>query len=95
MKLPLTIWHTIGEWIRFTWPENVVIAEDGKPIIPVSVLKNDHVCAFLNKEKTCITPFLLYSPNIRHCPVFNDLEGDPYVADLIVDQPPARGLRCP
>jgi len=27
-------------------------------------------------------PFLLYSPKIRHSPVFNDLEGDPYVADL-------------
>ena len=29
-----------------------------------------------------IYPFLLYSPAIRHCPIFNDLEGDPYVADL-------------
>lgn len=29
-----------------------------------------------------IYPFLLYSNTIRHCPVFNALEGDPYVADL-------------
>jgi hypothetical protein len=29
-----------------------------------------------------IYPFLLYSPSVRHCPIFNDLEGDPYVADL-------------
>jgi len=27
-------------------------------------------------------PFLLYSPAIRHCPVFEGLAGDPYVADL-------------
>jgi murein DD-endopeptidase MepM/ murein hydrolase activator NlpD len=29
-----------------------------------------------------IYPFLLYSPAVRHCPIFNDLRGDPYVADL-------------
>ncbi|MGD9333105.1 MAG: hypothetical protein PVJ53_17455 [Desulfobacterales bacterium] len=29
-----------------------------------------------------IYPFLLYSPAVRHCPIFNDLQGDPYVADL-------------
>jgi hypothetical protein len=29
-----------------------------------------------------IYPFLLYSPAVRHCPIFTGLEGDPYVADL-------------
>ena len=29
-----------------------------------------------------IYPFLLYSPAVRHCPIFNGLKGDPYVADL-------------
>jgi hypothetical protein len=29
-----------------------------------------------------IYPFLLYSPAVRHCPIFKGLEGEPYVADL-------------
>ena len=32
-------------------------------------------------------PFLLYSRSIQHYPVFNDLEGDPYVADLSLTSP--------
>ncbi len=29
-----------------------------------------------------IYPFMLYSPAVRHCPIFDRLEGDPYVLDL-------------
>jgi murein DD-endopeptidase MepM/ murein hydrolase activator NlpD len=29
-----------------------------------------------------IYPFMLYSPAVRHCPIFDGLDGDPYVADL-------------
>jgi hypothetical protein len=36
-------------------------------------------------------PFLLYSDRIRHCPVFNGLEGDPYVADLSLTSPLLEG----
>ena len=36
-------------------------------------------------------PFLLYSDRIRHCPVFNGLEGDPYIADLSLTSPLLEG----
>ena len=36
-------------------------------------------------------PFLLYSDSIRHCPVFNGLSGDPYVANLSVTSPLLEG----
>ena len=36
-------------------------------------------------------PFLLYSDSVRHCPVFNDLEGDPYIADLSLTSPLLEG----
>jgi hypothetical protein len=36
-------------------------------------------------------PFLLYSDRIRHCPVFNGLQGDPYVADLSLTSPLLEG----
>lgn len=32
-------------------------------------------------------PFLLYSLNIRHLPVFTDLKGDPFVGDLSPESP--------
>ena len=32
-------------------------------------------------------PFLLYSPNIVHAPVFQDLQGEPYVLDLSYRNP--------
>jgi len=37
-------------------------------------------------------PFLLYSPRVRHCPVFDGLEGDTYVADLSPASPLLAGL---
>ena len=37
-------------------------------------------------------PFLLYSPEIDHCPVFPGLAGEPYVADLSVKSPLLRNL---
>jgi murein DD-endopeptidase MepM/ murein hydrolase activator NlpD len=36
-------------------------------------------------------PFLLYSGRIRHCPVFNGLAGDPYIADLSLTSPLLEG----
>jgi hypothetical protein len=36
-------------------------------------------------------PFLLYSDSVRHCPVFNGLEGDPYIADLSLTSPLLEG----
>ncbi|HSO18890.1 MAG TPA: peptidoglycan DD-metalloendopeptidase family protein [Desulfosarcina sp.] len=32
-------------------------------------------------------PFLLYSPRVDHRPVFEGLQGDPFIADLSVDSP--------
>jgi len=32
-------------------------------------------------------PFLLYSPKIKHRPVFTGLKDDPYIADLSIDSP--------
>ncbi len=40
-----------------------------------------------------IYPFLLYSPAVRQCPVFKDLEGNPYVADLSPSSRLIEGLR--
>lgn len=37
-------------------------------------------------------PFLLYSPAVDHRPVFPDLTGDPYVADLSISSPLLQGL---
>jgi murein DD-endopeptidase MepM/ murein hydrolase activator NlpD len=37
-------------------------------------------------------PFLLYSDNLAHRPVFTGLEGDPYIADLSPASPLLRGL---
>lgn len=36
-------------------------------------------------------PFLLYSPHVRHCPLFEGLAGDPYIADLSIDSPLLQG----
>jgi len=37
-------------------------------------------------------PFLLYSKKITHCPVFQNLQGDPYVADLSPASPLLEGI---
>ena len=37
-------------------------------------------------------PFLLYSRKINHRPVFSDLAGDPFVADLSPDSPLLQGI---
>ncbi len=37
-------------------------------------------------------PFLLYSEKIEHRPVFTNLAGDPYVADLSPESPLLRGI---
>jgi hypothetical protein len=37
-------------------------------------------------------PFLLFSKNIKHRPVFNGLQGDPYVADLSPDSRLLQGV---
>ncbi len=37
-------------------------------------------------------PFFLYGENIDHRPVFADLKGDPFVADLSPDSPLLKGL---
>lgn len=37
-------------------------------------------------------PFLLYSQKVDHRPVFTDLVGDPYVADLSSDSPLLKGI---
>jgi murein DD-endopeptidase MepM/ murein hydrolase activator NlpD len=41
-----------------------------------------------------IYPFLLYSPAVRHCPIFKNLEGDPYLADLSADSPLLEGRKA-
>ena len=37
-------------------------------------------------------PYLLYSPNVIHKPVFSDLRGDPFVADLSPTSPLLTGI---
>jgi len=44
------------------------------------------------KGKNVYYPFLLYSEKIVHRPVFTNLAGDPYVADLSPDSPLLNGI---
>ena len=37
-------------------------------------------------------PFLLYSKNLKHRPVFPELEGDPFIADLSTNSPLLQGM---
>jgi hypothetical protein len=37
-------------------------------------------------------PFLLYSRKVRHRPVFRELKGDPFIADLSTDSPLLKGI---
>ena len=37
-------------------------------------------------------PFLLYNRKIHHRPVFPDLTGDPFIADLSPDSPLLQGI---
>ncbi len=37
-------------------------------------------------------PFLIYSRRIQHRPVFEGLQGDPFVADLSLSSPLLKGL---